>query len=236
MDLYEIKLLRHEDVAEGTRAFYFERPAGLEFTAGQFGNFSLIDAAEEDEAGNMRSFSFASSPHDRELMIATRMRPSAFKRQLAALPAGATLELQAPFGELVLEDDDRPAVFLAGGIGITPFRSMLRHCVHAGAQRPMQLIYANRTPASSAFLAELREIETKLPRFKLACVVESPAPGWQGDTGFITAALLQKHVGDLAAPVFYVVGPPAMTAAMRELLMNAGVDDDAVHVEDFAGY
>ncbi|TMH31273.1 MAG: FAD-dependent oxidoreductase, partial [Betaproteobacteria bacterium] len=123
----EITLRRRQTVAEGTVAFYFDKPAGFTHEAGQNAMFTLINPAEDDASGPTRPFTIASAPHEPELMIATRMRASAFKRTLVAAPLGTRLEIEGPAGVMVLhEDAARPAVFLAGGIGITPFLAMAR--------------------------------------------------------------------------------------------------------------
>src|SRR5215475_2070492 len=118
------KLKNKVELAKGTMGFYFDRPAGFQFRAGQFGEWTLIDPPETDAEGNFRTFTIASAPAEEDLMIATRMRDSAFKRVLRSAPTGIEVELDGPFGSMVLHGDHRqPAVFLAGGIGITPFRS-----------------------------------------------------------------------------------------------------------------
>ncbi len=239
MELCEVMLVDSEEVAEGTRAFRFSKPPGFTFLPGQFANFSLIAPSETDEAGTLRSFSLASAPHERDLMIATRMRPSAFKRALSAMPIGARIEMEGPYGELVFTDDGNPTVFVAGGIGITPFLSILRDAAHAGSDRRITLIYGNRTPEAAAFLAEIDLLGQRLPGLTVVNCMSEPARArrpWHGETGFIDEKMLARHVPDLAAPTWYVVGPPAMTAALREVLMNLGVADSAVQVEDFAGY
>lgn len=239
MDLYEIDFLRAEAVAEGTKSFHFAKPRGFAFEAGQFGNFSLVEPPDDDPAGNLRSFSFASAPHEGEIMVATRMRPSPFKRGLEALAPGATVEMTGPLGELRIEEGGGPLVFLAGGIGITPFLGMLRHLAHAGSAREVTLFYGNRTPEASPFLAELESLPWRLPRFRLVCHLSEPrksATPWAGETGFLTEKLIGRHVADALAPLYYVVGPPAMTVAAREVLTNLGVDEGGVRFEEFAGY
>jgi ferredoxin-NADP reductase len=239
MDIYDITLIDSEEVAADTRAFRFTKPAGFTFVPGQFANFSLIDPPESDAAGPLRSFSIASAPHEHEIMIATRMRGSAFKRTLARLPMGARLEMEGPYGVLVLEDDGRPAVFVAGGIGITPFRSILYDAAHRAIRRKITLIYGNRAPEGAAFLSELDALAQRLPGLSLVHRMAEAGTGtcpWPGDTGFIDEQFLARHVRDVSAPTWYVVGSPAMTTAVREVLSNLGVDDGAVRVEDFAGY
>src|SRR5260221_10185735 len=110
----ETRLLRRETVAERTMAFYFERPAGFEFQAGQNAQFTLVEPKQFDAFGVSRTFSFASAPHEPELMVASRMRDTAFKRDLGSAPLGARLRLDGPSGAMVLDQDPaRPVVFLA---------------------------------------------------------------------------------------------------------------------------
>jgi ferredoxin-NADP reductase len=121
-----VKLSQRTAVADGTVAFYFDKPSGFEFKAGQFLDVTLLDPPETDAEGNSRAFSIASAPSESHLMVATRMRDSAFKRVLGTLPIGAEVQIEGPFGNLILHNNAaRAGVLLAGGIGITPFRSIL---------------------------------------------------------------------------------------------------------------
>jgi len=245
--VHEIALRRREPVAEGTYAFHFEKPAGFSHQAGQNANFSLIDPPENDAAGPSRPFTIASAPHERELMIATRMRDSAFKRVLGKMPIGARLRIDGPAGLMVLhEDESRPAVFLAGGIGITPFLSMARdaaarlqaeiavlHVLQLGEERGIVLFYSNRRPQDAAFLAELKHMQNR--NFRLVATM-TEAPEWTGEKRFISRELLVEHLPDLRAPVYYFAGPPAMTMAMQGMLTDLGVSEDDMRSEEFYGY
>ncbi len=143
----------------GTVAFSFEKPAGFQFKAGQFANFTLVNPPESDGEGNTRTFSIASAPAETGLMVATRMRDTAFKRVWKTMPQGTELQLAGPFGSLTLHQDAaRPAVFLAGGIGITPFRSILVQAQRDSRGRRLFLFYSNRRPEDAAFLEELRAL------------------------------------------------------------------------------
>jgi len=219
--VHTIALRRQEEVAEGTLAFHFDKPAGFSYQAGQNALFRL---GEES-----RTFSLASAPHEPELMIATRMRDSSFKRALAALPAGATLQLDGPAGIMTLhEDAARPAVFLAGGIGITPFLSMVRD---AGARRlphRITLFYSNRRPEHAAFLGEFSGIRL------VATMTE--APDWPGEKRRISPELLSAHLSDVKDPVYYFAGPPGMTMAVQGMLAEMGVRDEDMRSEEFYGY
>jgi ferredoxin-NADP reductase len=156
MAIHEARLMRRETVAEGTMAFYFSKPSGFRHEAGQSLLMTLINPPETDSEGDARTFTIASAPHEAEQMIATRMRDTAFKRVLKTAPAATTVRIDGPNGEMVLHDDTaRPAVFLAGGIGITPFLAMARHAANErGFHRLRQEHIANencgeREPARS---------------------------------------------------------------------------------------
>jgi len=232
--VHEIALRRREPVAEGTYAFHFEKPAGFSHQAGQNANFSLIDPPENDAAGPSRPFTIASAPHERELMIATRMRDSAFKRVLGKMPIGARLRIDGPAGLMVLhEDESRPAVFLAGGIGITPFLSMARDAAARLLPHRIVLFYSNRRPQDAAFLAELKHMQNR--NFRLVATM-TEAPEWTGEKRFISRELLVEHLPDLRAPVYYFAGPPAMTMAMQGMLTDLGVSEDDMRSEEFYGY
>ena len=223
--MQEIALRRREQVAERTFAFHFDKPSGFSHQAGQNALFSLPSGTES------RTFTIASAPHEPELMIATRMRDSPFKRTLAELPIGARLKIDAPAGVMVLhEDESRPAVFLAGGIGITPFLAMARDAQARRVRHRITLLYSNRRPQDAAFLAELEHISLHM------VTTMTEAPDWKGEKRRISRELLAEHVPDLLAPVYYFAGPLRMTMAVQGMLTEIGVKEDDMRSEEFYGY
>jgi ferredoxin-NADP reductase len=238
MASYQVKLVGREELAEGTLAFRLEKPAGFQFKTGQAIVLELLDPPPED-GQKRRTFSLVSAPFEETLVIATRMRDTAFKRALKALPGGAGLKLTGPIGQFTLTDAARPAVFIAGGIGITPFMSMLRQAARDHAPQALLLLYSNRRPEDAAFLKELQELEAQNRNFRLLATMtemSKSAHTWSGQTGFIDAALISRATGGLKTPVYYVVGPPAMVIAMQETLRGAGVSDEDIRSEEFYGY
>lgn len=237
---YTVTLTERRLVAEGTMAFHFAKPAQFVFTPGQFVDLTLLQPSETDAAGNTRAFSIASAPQEETLMVATRLRDTAFKRELQRMPLGTTVRMEGPFGKLVLHADQaRPAVFLAGGIGITPFRSMVVHAAMQRSPHRMVLFYSNRRPEDAAFLDELQTLQEKNPHYRFVGTMTEPeksARVWRGETGFITAALLSKHLVNVGSPIYYVVGPPGMVTGLRTMLKDAHIDDGDVRTEKFAGY
>jgi ferredoxin-NADP reductase len=164
---YLPRLKGREQVAEGTVAFHFEKPAGFEFRAGQAMDVTLLDPPESDSEGNTRTFSIASAPFESELMTATRMRDTAFKRSLSKVPLGTPVKVDSATGSLTLHKNSaKPAVFLAGGIGITPFHSIVRQADRERLPHQLYLFYSNRRPEDAAFLdttAPVRKDESQLP-------------------------------------------------------------------------
>jgi ferredoxin-NADP reductase len=238
MSVYEVKLKGRLVVAEGTMAFRFAKPDGFVFKAGQAIRLELIDPPA-GAGQSSRTLSLVSAPFEQELVVATRMRDSAFKRALKALPDGAGIRIDGPFGDLTLGDTGRPAVFIAGGIGITPFMSMLRQAAEDRSPQPLFLAYSNRRPEDSAFLDELQGLERQNKHFRLMATMtdmSKSAREWSGEKGFVDAELLKRFVGDLAAPIYYVVGPPAMVEAMQRTLAGAGIAEDKIRTEEFYGY
>jgi ferredoxin-NADP reductase len=240
MPKFETTLSSNETVAEGTMAFHFARPAGFSFKPGQSMNVSLIDPPETDAKGNARTFSIVSAPHENELVIATRMRDTAFKRVLKAMPEGGRVALRGPAGLFTLDPADaRPAVFLAGGIGITPFVSMLRDAAHSRLARDLWLFYSNRRPEDAAFLNELSAVSKRNARCHFVGTMvemDKSSRPWSGEKGFLDRAMLERHLKSLAANVYYAAGPPGLVEAMQKMLAGAGVAEDAIRTDEFFGY
>jgi ferredoxin-NADP reductase len=240
MPIYKTILRRKDEIADGTMAFHFEKPVGFAFKAGQFGDFTLINPVETDAEGNTRGFSLASAPYEADLMIATRMRDTAFKRVLKTMEVGTEVSMDAPYGSFTLHNNARiPAVFLTGGIGVTPVRSIILQAIHDDLPHKIFLFDSNRRPEDAAFLDELMEAQEKNPNYTFIGTMtemEESSRNWNGETGYINKAILEKHVGDLTLAIFYLAGPASMVTAMRKTLNEAGVDDDNIRTEEFSGY
>ncbi|WP_457949953.1 FAD-dependent oxidoreductase [Pseudarthrobacter sp. alpha12b] len=240
MSLPITKLVKKAEVAEQTMSFEFEKPAGFSYKAGQFADYTLIDPPETDKEGNTRGFSLSSAPYEPNLMCTTRMRDTAFKRVLKDMPVGTELELDAPYGSFTLHNRAaRPAVFLTGGIGITPVRSMVLQSVHDRTGHTIFVFSSNKRPADAAFLDELRHLEESSANVTFVATMTEPENSqqpWDGETGFIDQDMITRYVGDLSTPVYYLCGPAGLVSAMRSLLNGAGVDDDDIRTEEFTGY
>lgn len=242
-DGYKIQLIKKELVAEGTFAFYFEKPENFVFGAGQHGHFTFINPPETDAEGNTREFSFITPPHEEYLGIATRMRDSAFKRVLGKMEPGvkgSELVLTEPMGNFILhENPKRPAIFIAGGIGITPFMSIIKDAIHRKLSHTIFLFYSNHRPQDAPFLTELNDLDTKGNGFSLIATMtdaENSKKSWRGETGHIDLAKIEKHIPDRMNAMYYIAGPEKMVKGMRDMLRAAGVSNDDIKTEEFTRY
>ncbi|HXV09998.1 MAG TPA: FAD-dependent oxidoreductase [Burkholderiales bacterium] len=237
MPSYQVKLAGREQLAKGTLVFRFETPAGFTFKAGRAVVLELLDPPAGD-GQKRRTFSLVSAPFESTLAIAARMRDTAFKRALKALPDGASVKLSGPIDQFTLADAARPAVSIAGGIGITPFMSMLREANRERSTQSFLLLYSNRRGC-------------RIPRRAAGARAEQrqlPAVRHDDRHGELRAQVGRRKrlaqrgrdtalcVGGLAAPVYYVVGPPAMVVAMQETLCGMGIAESDIRSEEFYGY
>jgi ferredoxin-NADP reductase len=235
----QAKIKDKREVAKGTLMVEFDLLGEeVDFTPGQYFWVTLLDPPYDDDKGPRRHITVVTSPNDRGVLgLATRVRDSAFKRSLAELPVGTEVDVEQPKGDFVLpEDTEQEYVFIAGGIGITVFRSMLRYIAEEGLPHRVTLVYSNRDVESTAFLGELKELEEANPNLRLVLTMTED-PGWDGESRRIDAAMLRDHLGDdLGAFTYLVAGPPGMVEAMEKVLAGAGVPEDQVRPERFSGY
>jgi ferredoxin-NADP reductase len=233
------RIKEKQEVAKGTLLVTLDLLGGeIDFTPGQYFHVTLPNLGYEDDRGLRRHITVVTSPNERGVLgFATRMRDSAFKRTLRELAVGSEVEVEPPKGKFGLPDDpSRPLVFVAGGIGITVFRSMLRYIHEEQLPYRVTLIYSNRDRESTAFLDELRDLEQALPDFRLILTMTQD-PGWDGESRKVDAEFVQDYVGnDLDRYTFLVAGPPGMAEGVQGALREAGVQDENVIAEHYSGY
>ena len=241
---YEVALKEKKQLAEGTIAFIFEKPNGFHFKAGQHIRMTLIHSPETDSEGNSRFFSLANSPQEQDLVIAMRMRDTAFKRVLGRMQIGDKVRieilLKSPHRSFTLHDDpSKPAVFLIGGIGIVPAFSMMKDATERKLPHEIFLFYSNRRPEDAPFLDELENVAKQNPSFKLMATMTRPeksAKSWRGETGSINHSMLKRYVDDLQSPIYYLAGLPEMVSAMKTMLTDSGVREENIRAEEFTGF
>jgi ferredoxin-NADP reductase len=233
------KIKEKREVAKGTLMVVFDLlGAEVDFQPGQYFWVTLLDPPYDDEKGPRRHISVVTSPNERGVLgLCTRLRDTAFKRSLAELPVGAEVDVEQPKGNFLLpEETDQPYVFIAGGIGITVFRCMLRYIAEEGLQHRVTLVYSNRDRESTAFLDELTQLAQDNPNFDLVLTMTDD-DGWSGETRRIGADLLRDRLdGDLGSFAYLVAGPPAMVEGVAETLQQAGIPEGQIQAGRFSGY
>jgi len=229
---------KHE-VAKGTLFVVFDLLGEeLDWIAGQYFWVDLLESPYEDERGLRRHISVVTSPNERGVLgLCTRLRDTAFKKTLAELPPGAEVDVEHPKGDFKLPTEtDRPYVFIAGGIGITVFRCMLRYINEEQLPHRVTLLYSNRDRESTAFLDELVELDRDYDNIRVVFTMTDD-PDWDGERRKIDEQFLRDHLGDdLDSYTYLVAGPPAMTEGVVETLKASGIAEDHIRPDRFSGY
>jgi len=225
------------EVAKGTLLVLFAVDGYPPYRPGSYFWVELPERGDQDEKGLRRHISLVTSPTETGIVgLATRLRDTAFKRTLAELEVGDEVAVEAPKGSFLLpEDTSVDYVFIAGGIGITVFRSMLRYIADEGLPYRVTLVYSNRDRESAAFLDELEELERRIDSLRVVLTI-TEQEGWEGESRRINADMLREHLGDLDAKQFLVAGPAPMAEGVSGSLLAAGVPEEQVSTDGFSGY
>jgi ferredoxin-NADP reductase/Na+-transporting NADH:ubiquinone oxidoreductase subunit NqrB len=236
-----LRLTGKREVAKDVWEFVFAPDAAMGFEPGQYFEWTLAHA-KSDDRGNRRYFTIASSPTEPEIRLGVRMaqaHPSSFKAALLAMKEGESLLAGQLAGDFTLpRDPSRKLVWIAGGIGVTPFRSMAKYLADKGERRDVALFYAAADPAAFAYrdvFAEAGEKSGLRTTYVLAGAEAAPAD-WQGKVGRVTPAMLAEVVPDFPARTFYLSGPNAMVENYERMLVDAGVSRRQIVKDYFPGF
>jgi ferredoxin-NADP reductase len=237
---HRMTLVDRQRIARDTMAFWFDaNDASFEFRPGQHADFLFAPPDTGTRIEGSRTFSFASSPHDKgPVMIAMRMRGTDFKSELMVAAIDTKFVVSRPRGSFTLHTDIvRPAVFLAGGIGITPIRSILQWAAQKRLPHKLYLFYSNRDWDDAAFMEEFENMTAQNPNFTLIPTITGRRTlAWPFEKGHIDRGMLTRYLRGLKGPVYYIAGPSGMVTAMTEMLNASGVNDDDIKVEEFGDY
>lgn len=231
------KIKDKKEIASGTLQVTFETNEQFSFKPGQYCFMTLKELKYPDERGPKRHFSIVNSPSQKGIItFTTRLTESGFKKTLKELPIGTGVELGPIAGVFTLPENTlKPLVFIAGGIGITPFMSMLRYLKEAGNLYHITLVYSNRDQAFTPFFTELRNLKSQLPNFKLILTMTEDS-SWQGEKRKIDANFIKEYFPSVNDNVYMVVGPPPMVEIVSEELDKARVLISNIKIEKFTGY
>lgn len=231
------KIAKKGTVATGTLSVTFEVSAPFSFKPGQYVFVTLPKLNYPDERGPRRQFSINNSPSQKGIItITTRLSDSGFKKTLNELAIGTEVELGPIAGIFTLpESTDKPLVLIAGGIGITPFLSILRYLREVRLPYNITLIYSNRNQAAAAYLEELQLLSTYLPTYKLIATMTED-PDWEGESRKVDASFIADYLPKANSYLYMVVGPPGMVDAIRAVQAEVGVSEENIKFENFTGY
>lgn len=237
---FPLKFKNKVQVADGTWSFHFEKPADFAFEAGQYVALVLPRLVAPDKRGPVRSLSICSAPSEPDLIFSVRITESGFKQTLMALESGEVAQATKPIGHFTLAHaaDGKRIVFLAGGIGVTPIRSILVEAAHVGLDRPFSFFYSNRMIKDAAFHEELKSLS--LPNYRYVTTFSQetlPCTGTNEERGYICEDMLRKYLpaDEIAGSWYYLVGAPAFIEAMEKMLTDIGVSKERFVNDPFTG-
>ncbi|HVZ59121.1 MAG TPA: FAD-dependent oxidoreductase [Patescibacteria group bacterium] len=235
-----LTFLRKEQITHDTYSFFFTRPLqSFDFLPGQYIKM-FLDLPKDDPRGRNRSFSICSSPEQKDvLMITTKESESKsiFKQTLYQLRSGDNVRFFGPLGRFVLpEQSDKPLVLLAGGIGITPFHSMLLHAASVNYQREIFLFNSYHSVEEIVFYEELKNLSQNHRGINVIFTVSNPDRSWKGETGRISGEMIKKYVSNFMDAEYMLCGPTEMVVSMLAILDEMKILDEHIQEEMFTGY
>lgn len=234
---HRIILIGKEEICENTLSFTFDKKgSGFDFEAGQYAHFTIENPETEDLKGNSRPLSIASSPHINDsIVVAARIGSSAFVKNLSALPVGRPVYVSKPLGNFNTDLRSKtPSVFIAGGIGITPVRSILEKAANENSDHEIFLFYSNKKESQAAFMEDLLKWQKELKRFMLIPVVENTdSANSFYESGTINEDILKKYLLNLNDKNFFLVGPLPMVESVRNILNGNRVKENKIKTEKF---
>lgn len=215
--------------------FRFERPDGHEYQAGQW--FAITIPGPTGPLDH--HFSYSSSPTEPWVEFTTHVRDSEFKQTMAGLDLGTEVEIEGPYGSFILTPGPEPVVFLAGGIGITCVRSILRKHVDLLEDPPgrrIVLFHANKSEQAMPFRDELSQMEVDAPGLRVVHILSHADSTWPGHKGHIDADLLKRELPSGEPWIYHVTGSPGFVEGMNDLLRGLDISPGLIRAERFDGY
>ncbi len=238
--MIQIRLREKREVAEDTLLYVFDRPNNFSFLAGQYVSMKVIKKSFQDERGDFRSFSIASPPYKEDVLeFAMRRSESAFKKNLESLEVGEYVEITQAVGKCVFgePDPEKGIVFLVGGVGVTPARSMLLQAEYEKRPEKFFFFNSNRYPESAPFLEEFDQLN-KINIVRVYTMTDRNLPGkpWSGERERVNREMLKRYVHmDLTRCTFFIVGIGMFVQAVRDMLLGEGVSLGQIFSDDFGG-
>lgn len=231
---YNLKLIRKEEICKDTYGLYFDiSNSGFTYIAGQFITVTIPDLSTSDGKGNQRHFSIANAPgQDNFIEIIIRKSGSDFSNSVLNLPINSQLLFDEPRGEINSGKITDNSVFIVGGTGITPVRSILQEFKNKNINKRIILFYANRSLEYAAFMDELNAFEDENVNFSFIPIFEEENEDVPAETGYFSEAIFKPHIDDINKYTYYVTGPPMMLSEAIKVLVNSGVKNEKIFIEN----
>lgn len=224
----KVKLVEKKQEASDCISFIFEPEQAFEWQAGQYLRYTIPNPNPDDRS-IQRYFTISAAPFEKHIMLTTRFageKGSSFKKDLHDLEIGAEIEVEGPMGNFIISDPNAHYIFLAGGIGITPFRSILLELEHNNLPINVSLFYANRND-EIVFKEIFDNLATANPGFKVKYIIEPER---------IDGEFLKHNIADLNSPFYYISGPKPMVEGVEKTLTELGVAEEKLKHDYFPGY
>lgn len=218
--------------APDVKSFRYSKPADFTYKAGQF-MFITIRKGEEKLR---KHFTISSSPTEEFLEFTKKLTDSEFSTTLKGISPGDWTEIEGPFGKFTFEKEYEKSAMIAGGIGITPMRSMIKHWYDTGLTSEIVLLHGCRSEKDLVFKDELESMQKQRSTMRVVYCLTDPSPGWKGYTGRIDASMIKKEIPDCKERMVYVCGPPPMVETMEHMLREMKVPVQNIKREQFMGY
>jgi ferredoxin-NADP reductase len=218
---------------KNVKSFRFQRPEEFEYDPGQWLYVTLPTA----RAALVKHFTISSSPTEPDhIEFTKKITDHEFSLALDALETGDRAYLDGPYGTFTFTGEYPRVAFITGGIGITPFRSMIKYCSDRAVPSRITLLYGNRDENNIVFWEELHDLERLNPHLRIVHSLSQPGDTWKGRRGRLDEIAVREEIPDYRDRVFYVCGPPLLVADLVLALQELGVPNDRIRTEDFTGY
>jgi len=234
---FETEVLNIIQRTHNVKSFRFRIKEDVDFKPGQFFFVTL----KIDETERTKHFSFSNSPTEKGYVEFTkRITDSEFSKALERLKAGDWTRLKMPYGSFTFEGEYEKIVFLSGGIGITPIRSICKFATDSMLPTDMVLLYGNNREEDIIFRQDLDNMQSVNKNLRIVYTLTSSDIDrkiWKGRTGYIDDTMIKEEMPDYTERIFYICGPPRMVESLINILRNKlGVQQDKIRIENFSGY
>ena len=226
--MVNLEFINKEKIAKDVYSFTFNYPSNFEWVAGQFIQIT-IPHDNADNRGIKRYFSIASAPSEKKIILATRIdleNSSSFKKALYNLAPKTIIESSLAKGQFIIQKKDKKIIFIAGGIGITPVRSIIMDLKYKNELENIDLLYSNKD-SDIPFQNEIENLKAKNPSFNIYYFI---------NPNMINEGSLNKIYEKFPDSYIYISGPPAMVSGISEIIISKGINKINIKTDYFPGY